>query len=209
MEARAMNPKALATMAAAVALILACTAADGQAQGRSTSRMAPAVAMRTLMAYDDGAWTSPVAVVLTSAADWTTWNHEMVGHGMAIGEELVPAGVDWSQEAVLVVAVGGGTASRVRLQNARRVGLHTELEVVVSYDGFGHYPCHVVTMDKHLLKSVRLTNAAQCGLTEQVPVYQARATLASANAVNVANTATMTGTAIATSWGEVKDAYRK
>ena len=159
--------------------------------------------MRTLMAYDDGAWTLPVAMVLRSAADWTTWNHEMVERGMAIGEELVPAGVDWSKEAVLVVAVGGGTTSRVRLQNARRVGLHTELEVVVSYDGFGHYPCHVVTMDKHLLKSVRLTNAAQCGLTEQVPVYQALATLASANA------ATPTGIAIATSWGEVKDAYRQ
>ena len=201
MEARAMNPKALATMAAAVALILACTATDGQAQGRPTSRMAPAVAMRTLMAYDDGAWTSPVAVVLKSAADWTTWNHEMVERGMAIGEELVPAGVDWSKEAVLVVAVGGGTASRVRLQNARRVGLHTELDVVVSEGGSGAYPCHVVTMDKHVLKYVRLTNAAQCGLTEQVPVYQARATLASANAA--------TPIAIAASWGEVKDAYRK
>jgi hypothetical protein len=201
MAARAMNPKALATMAAAVALTLACTAGEGQAQGHSTSRMAPTVAMRTLMAYDDGAWTSPVAMVLKSAADWTAWNHEMVERGMAIGEEPVPAGVDWSTEAVLVVALGPGAASRVRLQNAHRVGLHIEMEAVASSGGSGAYPCHVVAMNKQLLKHVRLLNAAQCGLAEQVHAYQAGATVASANAG--------TPTAVAASWGEVKDAYRQ
>ena len=203
MEARAMNPKTLATMAAVVALTLACTAADGQAQGHLTSRMAPTIAMRTLMAYDRGAWTSPVAVVLKSEKDWNTWNHEMVERGMAIGEEPVPAGVDWSKEAVLVVALGGGhvPASRVRLQNARRVGVHIEMEVVASRDGSGAYPCHVVAMDKHLLKHVRLANAARYGLAEQVTVYQAGATLAATNA--------SAPIAIAASWGEVKDAYRQ
>jgi len=203
MEARAMNPKALATMAAAVALTLACSAGIGSAQGRPASHGAPTVAMRTVMAYDDGAWTSPVAVVLKSPGDWKSWNHEMVERGMAVGEEPVPAGVDWSKEAVLVVAVGGGNvpASRVRLQNAHRVGLHTELEVAASGDGSGSYPCHVVAMDKHLLKYVRLTNGVQCGLGEQVSVYEAGATLAAANA--------SAPTAIAASWGEVKDAYRE
>ena len=203
MAARAMNPKALATMAAAVALTLACSAGIGQAEGRPAPHSAPTVAMRTLMAYDDGAWTSPVAVVLKSVADWAAWNHEMVERGMAVGEEPVPAGVDWSKEAVLVVALGGGhvPASRVRLQNAHRVGVHIEMEVVASRDGSGAYPCHVVAMDKHLLKYVRLANAAQCGLAEQVAVYQAGATLAATNA--------SAPVAIAASWGEVKDAYRQ
>ena len=201
MEARAMNPKALATMAAAVALTLACAAGTAQAENRAIFRLAPAVAMRTVLAYDDGAWTSPVAVVLRSAADWTAWNHEMVERGMAVGEEPLPAGIDWSREAVLVVALGG-EGSRVRLQNARRIGLRTELEAVLSHDGGGEYPCHVVAMDKRLLKDVRLTNAAQCGLPAQVSVYAPAAALATAN--DAAAPAP-----VAASWGEVKDAYRR
>jgi hypothetical protein len=203
MENRALNPKALATMAAAVALTLALSAGIGQAQGRSASHLAPSLPMRTLMAYDDGAWTSPVAVVLNSPAAWTAWNHEMVARGMAIGEEPVPAGVDWSKEAVLVVALGGGSvpASRVRLENAHRVGLTTEVVVQPSTDGVGEYPCHVVAMSRQLLKHVQIANAAQCGLAEQVAVYAASPAVAAANSG--------TPTAIAVSWGEVKDAYRE
>lgn len=201
MEARAMNPKALATMAAAVALTLAAAAGTAQAENRAISRTAPAVAMRTLLAYDDGAWTSPVAIVLRSAADWTSWNHEMVERGMAIGEEPMPAGIDWNREAVMVVALGG-EGSRVRLQNARRIGLRTELDAALSQDGTGEYPCHVVAMDKRLLKNVRLTNAAQCGLPAQVSIYVPGAALASTNSAAAP-------APVATSWGEVKDAYRQ
>jgi hypothetical protein len=159
--------------------------------------------MRTVLAFDDGSWTSPVAVVLKSAADWTAWNQEMVACGKAVGEEPVPANVDWAREALLVVALGDAAGDRVRLQDARRVGLRTEMEAGLSRDGHGEYPCHVVAMDRRLLKNVRLTNAAALGLPEQVPVYVAGAAVASANSA-AAPTA-----ALSASWGEVKDAYRQ
>ncbi len=207
MEARAMNQAARTTMALGLTLTLAY-AAQANAGGREPSidrsnpRMAPAVAMRTVMAYDDGAWTAPVAIILKSPAAWVAWNKDMVNAGMAIGEEQLPAGVDWSKEAVLVVALGEGRGSRVRLQNACRAGLRTELEVVASSSGSGQYPCHVVAMDKRLLNNVRLMKAASYGLSEQVRSYRPAAALASSSAGSEPQP-------VAISWGEMKAAYRQ
>lgn len=201
MEARAMNQAACTTMALGLALTLAY-AAQANAGGRELSIPAPAVAMRTVLAYDDGAWTAPVAMILKSPADWKSWNQDMVKAHMAIAEEQLPAGVDWSKEAVLVVALGDRQGARVRLQNARRAGLRTQLELAVSSDGYGEYPCHVVAMDKRLLRNVRLMNAASCGLSEQVQSYRQGAVLATSSAGSEPQP-------VAISWGEMKDAYRQ
>ena len=207
MEARAMNQAARTTMALGLALTLACAAqanAGGREQStdRSNPRVAPAVAMRTLMAYDDGAWTAPVAMILKSPADWISWNKDMVKAGMAIGEEQLPAGVDWTKEAVLVVALGDRQGARVRLEHASRAGLRTELDVAVSSDGYGEYPCHVVAMDKRLLKNVLLKNGASYGLCEQVQSYRPAASLTASGAGSEPQP-------VAISWGEMKDAYRQ
>lgn len=207
MEARAMNQAARTTMALGLTLTLAYAAqanAGGREQSidRSNPCVARPVAMRTVMAYDDGAWTAPVAMILKSPADWAAWNKELVTAGLAIGEEQLPAGVDWSKEAVLVVALGEGRGSRVRLQNACRAGLRIELEVAASSNGSGQYPCHVVAMDRRLLKNVHLKNAASYGLSEQVQSYRTAAALASSGAGSEPRP-------MAISWGEMKDAYRQ
>ncbi|MEP7027739.1 MAG: hypothetical protein ABI960_04010 [Candidatus Eisenbacteria bacterium] len=201
METRAMSKVARTAMALGLVLAYA-TQASAAGRGQADPRIVSTVAMRTVMAYDDGAWTSPVAVVLNSPSDWSAWNKDMVDQGMAIGEESLPAGVDWSREAVVVVALGEGRGSRVRLEQAVRLGLRTELAVNASQGGHGSYPCHVVALDRRLTRNLRLSNAAECGLPSSVSIYRQGAPAA-------ASSTTPGDTPVAISWGEMKDAYRQ
>lgn len=198
MEARAMNAKTWAQAAALSVALMATGAPAAQAAAPAPLR-APNAAMRTLMCYLDGAWTAPAAVVLRSAKDWIDWNDEMVARGMAAGCEPLPANVNWAREAVLVVSAGSNAAA-VELKNARRIGLRLEVELAISYHEGGMSPCHVVAMDKRLLKNVRVTNAQQIGLAPQVQPYSPNAALVSTQSMPVN---------LAASWGEVKDAYRQ
>ena len=201
MEARAMSRVARSLLG--LGLMLACSSpAIAAGNGRGNPRITSAVAMRTVMAYDDGAWTAPVAVVLNSPSDWNAWNKDMVDLGMAVGEESLPTGVDWSREAVIVVALGEGRGSRVRLAQATRMGLRTELAVAASQDGYGSYPCHVVAIDRRLTKNLRLSNAAECGLPSSVPTYRQGSPAAASSIAPAVS-------AVAISWGEMKDAYRQ
>jgi hypothetical protein len=107
--------------------------------------------------------------------------------------------VDWAKEAVLVVTMGQGGAS-LELKNARRVGLRTDVDLALNWAEAGAAPCHVVAMSKRLANRLRLVNAEAAGLSAQVPVYMRNAELARVNAENEP---------LASSWGEVKDAYRQ
>jgi hypothetical protein len=203
MNARAMNPRALAA-AAMLVMAAAATASPSMAQTDKMPNgwMSRAAEMRTVMHYADGAWTSPAAVVLKSAKDWNDWNEEMVASGRAVGKEAMPD-VDWSREAVLVVTLGQSQGPvSMDLKNGRRVGLRTEVELSLNWSAGGYSPCQVVAMDKRLARSVRLVNAEAAGLSAQVPAYSAR-TLANQSMSNPA-------TAVAAaSWGELKDMYRQ
>ncbi len=198
MEARAMNVRTWAQAAALSVALMANGAPTAQAAAPAPLR-APSAAMRTLLKYWDGAWTAPAAVVLRSAKDWNDWNDEMVARGMAIGREPLPANVNWAREAVLVVSAGSNAAA-VELKNARRIGLRVEVELAVSYHEGGTSPCHVVAMDKRLLKNVRVMNADQIGLASQVRAYSPNSALVSTQSMPVN---------LAASWGEVKGAYRQ
>ena len=203
MNARAMNPRALAA-AAMLVMAAAATASPSLAQ---TDRMpngwmSRTAEMRTLMHYTDGAWTAPAAVILKSAQDWNAWNEEMVAAGKAVGKEAMP-NVDWSREAVLVVALGESqNPISVELKNGRRVGLRTEIELSMNWNEGGSSPCHVVAIDKRLAKNVRLVNAEAAGLSAQVPAYSSRM---------IANQSMgdAPGVVADASWGQVKDAYRQ
>jgi hypothetical protein len=205
MKARAMNPKALAA-ATMMALTMVATsgaqaapAAAPAVDGMSSRWMAPAAQMRTLMNYADGAWMAPAAVVLKSAKDWNDWNDDMVAQGKAVGREAMP-NVNWATEVVLVVTLGATeNAAALELKNPRRMGLKTEVELAVRYGQGGAAPAYVVAMDKRMAKSVRLVNAEAVGLSAQVPAYDSRPAVMQANAANAA---------LATSWVELKDAYR-
>src|SRR5438128_2265881 len=142
MNARTMNPKAV--VAAAMMMVSAVTVQAASA-GLPVGGLGSAVPTRTVLKYGNSAWTSPVAVVLKSAADWTAWNQNMVARGMAINVEAVPAGVDWNIDALLVVALGGGPNVRygVDLTSVERVGLDTEVTLSVAYGQGGSYPCVV------------------------------------------------------------------
>ena len=201
MNARAMNPRALAA-AAMLMMAAAATASPSLAQTDKMPNgwMSRAAEMRTLMHYADGAWTSPAAVVLKSAKDWNDWNEEMVASGKAVGKEAMP-NVDWTREAVLVVTLGESQMS-MDLKNGRRVGLRTEVELSLNWSQGGSTPCQVVAMDKRLAKNVRLVNAEAAGLSAQVPAYSAR-TLANQP---MSNPPSVVADA---SWGEVKDMYRQ
>jgi hypothetical protein len=205
MKARAMNPKALvaATMMTltmvATSGAQAAPAAAPALDGMSSRWMAPAAQMRTLMNYADGAWMAPAAVVLKSAKDWNDWNDDMVAQGKAVGREAMP-NVNWATEVVLVVTLGATeNAAALELKNPRRMGLKTEVELAVRYGQGGAAPAYVVAMDKRMAKSVRLVNAEAVGLSAQVPAYDSRPAVMQANAATAA---------LATSWGELKDAYR-
>jgi len=203
MNARAMNPRALAA-AAMLVMAAAATASPSMAQTDKMPNgwMGRAAQMRTLMHYADGAWTSPAAVILKSAKDWNDWNEEMVASGKAVGKEAMP-NVDWTREAVLVVTLGESQSPiSMELKNGRRVGLRTEVELSVNWSDGGSAPCQVVAMDKRLAKNIRLVNAEVAGLSAQVPAYSSR------NLANQLNGNAPTAVAEA-SWGEVKDAYRE
>jgi hypothetical protein len=199
MKARAMNSKAM--VAAAMMMAMTVMAARSASASPLAGLGDQPVSTRTVMKYYQGAWTSPCAVVLHSAGEWAAWNQEMVARGMAVGAEAVPANVDWSREAVLVVSLGLNPDARMSLDVAgadHRAG-RTDLQLSVSYDRGGSAPCVVVAMDKNLAGAVTLPDGASMGLPQTAQQYAAAPVLA-ANAAS---------TGVAATWGEMKDAYRR
>lgn len=194
MQARTMNPKAVVAAAMMMAVVAAGTASAAHLAGHP-------VQTRTLMNLYQGAWTSPVAVVLKSANDWTNWNRDMVNRGMAVAAEPDPANVDWSREAVLVVSLGLMPDARLSLDlaSANRMGATTQVELSLANAG-GSSPALVLAMDRSLAGSVQLVNGAALGLPTTVPDYTSVAPLATSGAGSGP---------VAVTWGELKGAYRQ
>jgi hypothetical protein len=198
MNARSMNPKAVV----AAAMMMAAVVANGAAS--ASPNAAHAVPTRTVMMAYQGAWTSPCAVVLKSAAAWNAWNQDMVARGMALAAEPAPANVDWKKEAVLVVSLGlmPGARMTVGVASADRQALSTDVELSLNTNQGGSAPCVVVAMDKTLAGQVQLVNAAAMGLPSMAQEYAAAPAMAS-------GTAAPAGNSVAATWGEVKSAYRQ
>jgi len=198
MKARAMNSKAVVAAAMMMVLVAASVSA---ASAAGLGNLGQKVTTRTVLKYANGAWTAPTAVVLKSAADWTSWNNAMVASGMAVAAEPVPASVDWKHEAVLVVSLGCCRPMQkgVDLSDCERVALHTDVALNLTYGQGGTYPCVVVAMSRQQASRVHLSNGAEAGLPTDVAVYSA------APAPNAANGA---GEQLAASWGAVKGEYR-
>jgi hypothetical protein len=207
MQARTQNQTRTARMTM-VAAVLATMMASGSAQAVQTEGMNPAVPMRTLMQYGQGAWMAPEAVVLDSPQAWAAWNQECVAGGMAMGAEPAPAGVDWAHEVVLVVSAGELPASaRLTLSDARRTRAGVSVNVSVEMgEGMGYSaPCHVVTLSRHAARSVQLNcvNMTVAGLPLTAQVYGASSLL-----VAGADASTPPSTPTARSWGALKADYR-
>jgi hypothetical protein len=198
MKARKMN----STVAAAVALTLmmATTAPKTNAEPRTdlSKAIGQTVAMRTLLHYTDGAWVVNTSIILKSEHDWQEWNDSMVATGKAVGAEACPSGVDWTKEAVLVVALGQG-GGYVDLPRARRVALHTDVDLVVGPGSWDSAPCQVVAMDRKMLNNCRLMNGSSA---QPVPVY------VSPSAAQIQVAGSGASETLNASWGAVKAEYR-
>ena len=202
MEARAMNARTWAQAAALTAAML-MTAAPVTNAAPTADLLARKAMMRTLMCYGEGAWMAPAAIILKSEQDWTDWNDAMLEAGRSVSSVMAPAGVDWTKEAVLVVSLGQSEQNAsLNLKSVRRIGLRTEIEMELTWGTGGTSPCHVVALDKRLVKNLKLRNAEAAGLASQVQAYTPNAAVAQVDA-------TTPTVAIAASWGEVKDAYRQ
>jgi hypothetical protein len=201
MEARTMNAKTWAQAAALTAAML-MTAAPVANAAPTADLLARKAAMRTLMNYGEGAWMAPSAIILKSAQDWTEWNDAMVEAGRSVSSVKAPADIDWTKEAVLVVSLGQSQQNAsLNLKSVRRIGLRTEIDMELTWGAGGTSPCHVVALDKRMVKNVVLRNAAAAGLAAQVPAYMPNAAVAQADAM-------ATPVAMVATWGELKDAYR-
>lgn len=184
MKARGWNTwGALAVVAVAGMTGLASEAAPApHSPGMRPAPRGAKVEMRTLLQYSQSAWLMPAAVVLESQEAWDEWNAAAVASGMAMGAETLPA-VDWQNESVLVVAMGEDMNRTwlLELRDPRRHGSVTEITLVLETDydtmeGISSNPCHVVALNKHAARSVKLvapTGPMAAGLPSDVPLYGA------------------------------------
>jgi len=197
MKARAMNSKA--AVAAAMMMLTVAVLAPRAAHASNLVSVSHKVATRTVLKYGQGAWTGAAAVVLKSQQEWDGWNAMMTATGKAVGPEQMPAGVDWTKDALLVVSWGQDLNAdySVDVASAMRTGAATQvtLSVTAAADG-GNDPCVVVAMDRNMANAVDLLNAP-AGVATRVQEYAAAPTQA-AGSDNVA-----------ASWGAVKAAYRQ
>lgn len=184
---------------AAMALTLVMTASLAVAAPRNGAECAKkSAACRTVENYTMSAWMAPVAMVLHSAAQWEKWNERMAEEGLAVAAEALPANVDWSKEAVLVLALG-------ELSDARRMSLTgvtsglngTRLNLKVEAGHGGRTPALVLAMSKSAAGRLSLASNTM-GLPECRTYSE----------TNLAGDAMGEPVAVATSWGAMKAEYR-
>jgi len=159
------------------------------------------VKMRTVMHYTMGAWIRPVAVVLRSADEWTRWNDQMVAAEHAVAAELLPAGVDFSREVLLVVAIGEcPQLTTFELAEPERAGrtLYFTGRIERTWTQAFSSPCHVVAIDRRFADSIVLDPGIGT-LESPFGAVAGRMTLAAAGA-SIENRTD--------SWGAVKHLYR-
>lgn len=162
----------------------------------TTEAIASPVTMRTILRYSQGAWLSPVAVIVHDPWQWTRWNESMVGAERAAGIEPVPSAVDWSREVLLVVAIGERTTlTSFELNPPRRSGhrLYFTGRIETSSMQTFSSPCHVVAIDRRFADAIELDPAI--GTLESPCAILRLAALAGA-------------TAAGPSWGAMKHQYR-
>jgi len=195
MKARAMNSKAVV---AAAMMTMAAMATSPAAADPSLMGLSHAVATRTVLDYGQGAWTAPAAVVLKSEQDWTNWNKYMADHGMAVGPESMPSGVNWSTDALLVVSLGQNLNAdySVTVASAQHTGSHTTVTLNVTAGQGGSSPCVVVAMNRNLASDVSLVGAN--GVPAVAQQYSSASLQASGSPA---------GGSVATTWGALKSAY--
>jgi hypothetical protein len=201
MNARTMTRTA--TMVAMAMTMMAMGAVSDAAPGRGEPQR-KAVSCRAVAAYQMSAWVAPMAVVLTSPQAWSQWNREQVDAGRSVGEEALPAGVDWNREVVVVLALGEISEShQVELRGARRWLNETELSLHVEAGRGGRCPALVLALDRNARRNVKLmADYSLAGVPTMPGTYDAAgATLASTEGDD-------DGLVLVTSWGAVKAEYR-
>jgi len=204
MNARSMTRTA--TMVAMAMTMMALSAVSDAAPGRGAAQREAnkAVNCRPVAAYQMSAWVAPMAVVLTSPEAWSQWNREQVDAGRSVGEEAMPAGVDWNREVLVVLALGETSESHhVELRGARRWLNETELSLHVEAGRGGRCPALVLALDKSARRNVKLmADYALTGVPTLPGTYDAAGTpLASTDGDD-------DGLVVVTSWGAMKAEYR-
>jgi hypothetical protein len=204
-----MNARSMTRTATMVAMALTMTMAApivaAAAPGRGAQQRAEnkAVSCRPVASYQMSAWVAPMAVVLTSPEAWSQWNREQVAAGRSVGEETLPANVDWTKEVVVVLALGELSESHhVELRGARRWLNETELSLHVETGRGGQCPALVLALERSARRNVKLMADYTLGGVPTTPgTYDAAgAPLASADDDG--------GLVVVTSWGSLKAEYR-
>jgi hypothetical protein len=200
MNARSMTRTAT-MVAMTMTLAMAAVSVDA-APRRGVAAMAKQeVACRTIASYPVAAWVSPMAVVLTSPQAWSQWNREQVEAGRAVGEEALPAGVDWTKEVVVVLAMGEVAQNhKVELRGARRNMGSTELNLHVEAGSGGYAPALVICLEKNARRNVKLAADYTHNMPEPATYDAVGEALASSGDDE--------GLVLMTSWGAVKAEYR-
>jgi hypothetical protein len=201
-----MNAPSLTRTATMVALTMAMVAVAPTAEAAPRAGMRDKavrqVTCRAIATYGMAAWVAPMAVVVTSPVAWSQWNAEQANAGRAVGEEALPAGVDWSKEVVVVVSLGELSAPlTVELTGGQKRNSQTELNLRVLTGQGGNCPALVLALDRANCKNVRLVpDYTLTGVPLAPPIYDGTTTLAAAGDDD--------GLTVVTSWGAIKAEYR-
>ncbi len=197
MNARTQTKTAALTAMALTLALTASLAAAAPGNG-AAERANKSSACRTVENYSMSAWVAPVAMVLHSAAQWEKWNERMAEEGLAVAAEAMPAGVDWSKECVLVLALGELPEARhLSLTGVTRGLSGTRLNLTVEAGRGGRAPALVLAMPKSAASRLTLASDTM-GLPECRTYSEA----------SLAGNAIGEPVAVATSWGAMKAEYR-
>ena len=162
-------------------------------------RRAKSPACRTVEAYDLSAWVAPTAIVLQSAGAWKSWNEKMAEQGLAVAAEAVPENVDWSNESVVVVALGElSDAYHLQLAGAHRDIKGTHVSLTLESGRGGTSPAVVLALSKK--DAARMTLNCDAVILPEVEMYSEPAALAGGTIGEPS--------AVQLSWGAMKAEYR-
>lgn len=165
--------------------------------------------------YLDGPWLVPTVHSLRSADEWNRQMSEWLLDQKVVGRESAPD-VDWSHQAVVVLSLGRqiGNCS-MTVNNCTVAGdttvLDVHLETPTQWDPYGDvvHPAVLVTVERSDLKNLEI----RCdSVIDGLPNSAGRrggngAGLSFEPVSGDANVTTTLGAA--TTWGRVKDAYRR
>ena len=172
--------------------------------------------------YADGPWLVPTLHALRSANDWNLQMAKWLADEQVVGREAAPD-VDWSHEAVIVVSLGKQVGNCTLTVNECMVDgditvMDLHLTTPTQWDPNGDvvHPAVLIAVDREDLKNLEIRTdctvdglpggANRRGGNGATLALQPTGSDASIAPAGVDATTTLEA---ATTWGRVKDAYRR